>query len=127
VRNDIEGKIKTLRVVSDSVSAITAMGSFTTNSGFVLECRKRLSSLRSKSKLTLQWVKAHNGDEGNELAHSWAKFATTLPQDMVEPFLPVPKTWLRKKTKEFVCQLWKERWKSSTSGKGDQDLFPRTE
>jgi hypothetical protein len=77
VRNDEEGKIKTLRIVSDSMSAITAIGSFTTNSGLVLECRKRLSSLRSKRKLTLQWVKGHNGDEGNELADSWAKYATT--------------------------------------------------
>jgi hypothetical protein len=92
------------------MSAITAMGSFTTNSGLVLECRKRLSSRRSKRKLTLQWVKAHNGDEGNELADRWAKYATTLPLDKVEPFLPVPNTWLRKKTKEFVCQLWQERW-----------------
>jgi ribonuclease HI len=123
VRNDEEGKIKTLRIVSDSASAIAAMGSFTTNSGLVLECRKRLSSLGRKRLLTLQWVKAHNGDEANELVDSWAKYATTLSRDKVEPFLPVPKTWLRKKTKEFVCQLWKERWKAQPQARQTKIFF----
>jgi len=123
VRNDEEGKIKTLRIVSDSASAIAAMGSFMTNSGLVLECRKRLSSLGRKRLLTLQWVKAHNGDEANELVDSWAKYATTLSRDKVEPFLPVPKTWLRKKTKEFVCQLWKERWKAQPQARQTKIFF----
>jgi ribonuclease HI len=71
---------KTYTIVSDSQSAIQAMGNPSTRSGqeIVRRILHRLSTLRKRQiKVQLHWIPGHSGNEGNETADLLAKEAVS--------------------------------------------------
>ena len=79
-----------LRFLSDSKAAIQAICSNTTKkSEKIKDCYNMLVQLQNLNKtIHLQWVPAHCGIEGNELADTLAKKGTTI-QQMKKPNLPM--------------------------------------
>ena len=100
---------------SDSQSALLAIKSHETNSSLILECIKKLNKVGSKNKLTLQWIKAHVGHDGNELADKLAKAGATSITKGPEPFLPIPYSYPKTKTKLILTKQWNSRWKTLNS------------
>ena len=64
-------------------------------------------------RLTLAWIKAHIGCEGNELADTAAKQGATEPEMSIKVQIPISKTEITNKPKEFINTKWKLRWATS--------------
>ncbi|KAG8184453.1 hypothetical protein JTE90_002302 [Oedothorax gibbosus] len=74
-------------------------------------------------KMNLNWVKAHVGITGNELADSAAKEATELElQDWAQK---LPKSYLRRSLKTMAQDLWQNRWNETTNGLVTKKFFPK--
>ncbi|GBM94888.1 hypothetical protein AVEN_118187-1 [Araneus ventricosus] len=62
-------------------------------------------------QIKLNWVRAHVGIYGNELADSSAKNATT--KEEVDIKVKIPKSWIKNQFKATMLQEWQARWGSS--------------
>jgi hypothetical protein len=91
----------------------------------VLECKTLLNSLQSQVPVALQWVKAHVGHAGNELADTWAKKGADTMAEIVEPFLPLSLKWIKTKINNHLLQLWTERWQSVSTACQTKIFFPK--
>jgi ribonuclease HI len=66
-----------VKILSDSQAALLALNQNSFKSQAVYNTALKLNELASKSKkVTLVWIKAHVGHEGNEKADQLAKDAT---------------------------------------------------
>ncbi|KAG8177089.1 hypothetical protein JTE90_015740 [Oedothorax gibbosus] len=74
-------------------------------------------------KLKFNWVKAHVGIIGNELADSAAKEATELEHQNWAQKLP--KSYLRRSLKIMAQDLWQDRWNETTNGSVTKKFFPK--
>ena len=64
-----EWEIKYIKILTDSQAALLALSNTNIHSKTVLKTIDLLESLRIRSKtLTIAWIKAHIGHEGNEQA-----------------------------------------------------------
>ena len=95
---------------SDSQAAIQAIKSNTITSPLVEECIKALNFLGEKNSVTLQWIKAHVGHEGNEAADQFAKQGTKEERSGPDPFLPVPQAYIDQKIERKTDENWNKRW-----------------
>jgi ribonuclease HI len=118
-------KPKQVYIISDSRSAIQALGRPSTKSSLILDCKTKLQFLCSEISVTLQWIKAHVGHAGNELADSWAKKATTTPTEIVEPFLPLSLKWIKSKIDNYILREWTFRWQSTATARQTKIFFPK--
>ena len=84
-----------------------------TNSKTTLSCQNKLNNAGQTFKLTLNWVKAYCGIQGNELADYEAKVGASLSHPGVEPWLPLPTTFFKKKIKELIHFHWTNRWNNT--------------
>jgi ribonuclease HI len=81
----------TFHFISDSKASLMAIHKRTTNSKTVLNCINNLKTLQNHNPITLNWIKAHNNHQGNELADFLAKKAQTQPHPHRAPHkIPSP-------------------------------------
>ena len=72
-------KIKYVKIFSDSMSSLQALDSIKKTSKTVRDAAIELNKLATVTKrLTLCWIKAHVGHQGNEIADKLAKRALSL-------------------------------------------------
>jgi ribonuclease HI len=90
-----------------------------------MDCMKALDTLQELAKVTIHWTKAHVGHEGNERADTLAKEGTTKISYQVEPILPVPKSWIRRKIHQYLHQEWTHRWTSIPEARQTKIFFPQ--
>lgn len=99
-----------IKIISDSKSALLAISNPVVKSSLVRECVFKLQRLSQKCHVELHWIKAHQGHAGNELADTKAKLGAMRSTSVVEPVLPLAKTWFRKTLRNYVNKSWSERW-----------------
>ena len=104
----IEGREIVFKV--DSQAAIKALGSRETNSSITHDAFRMLQTLAKDNQVKIQWIKAHVGHEGNELADDAAKKAADLPPDAGSK---PPRKELWNAIEDKMRKRWKERWERS--------------
>ena len=77
-------------------------------------------------QITLQWVKAHAGTRGNELADAIAKKAATNGT-IPESYTRIPKSVVLRQLEEESLQKWQRSWTQTTKGGTTKEYFPDTE
>ena len=95
---------------SDSQAALLAINKTSTTSVLVKECVDTLNELSKKNKITLQWIKAHVGHEGNEAADRYAKLGAKEVTEGPEPFLPLPMSFKNQVILNDSLKHWTARW-----------------
>ncbi|KFZ24391.1 hypothetical protein V502_01148 [Pseudogymnoascus sp. VKM F-4520 (FW-2644)] len=80
-----------IKILTDCQSAIRSLERPQQQSGqyLIQEILEITAELRSQgTKITLQWVPAHEGIHGNELAHKWARQATEKGCEVIDEQAP---------------------------------------
>jgi hypothetical protein len=73
--------------------------------------------------IQLCWVKAHVGIQGNELADTLAKEATT-DEDIIGCYRKVPKSVVTSELGSKSVEKWQMEWDQTTQGKITKEYFP---
>ena len=107
---------------SDSMSSLQALDSRKINSKTVLGASRALNKLASRARrLTLCWIRAHVGHEGNECADKLAKDATTLINlERLHLSISAQKESLRVK----IYDQWKDRWENHPTCRQTKQFCP---
>jgi ribonuclease HI len=125
IQIEIDDRITDIDIVTDSKAALLALDGILTSSKLVKDCMAELDKLQQRFRVTIHWTKAHVGHLGNEKADELAKLGTKKISYAVEPILPVPKTWNRKKIKEYITNEWTSRWASIPEARQTKIFFPK--
>jgi ribonuclease HI len=99
---------------SDSLSSIMALCNVCPKSSLIQEFLRECLYQRNKHIL-VGWVKAHDGELGNETADYFAKAAVDL--GVCELRVPYPSSFLRKIQKDSILEAWQNLWTNSTKGR----------
>ncbi|XP_059091458.1 uncharacterized protein LOC131886993 [Tigriopus californicus] len=113
-------------IKSDSASAIQVIHRKLITSQSVLKVRQLLDRLSKKNKVTIQWIKAHYGLKGNELADNLAKKGATQIRFGPEPFLPVSRNVYKEAIKKSISKEWSTYWSNSASCRQTKIFIPQT-
>jgi ribonuclease HI len=93
---------RSVLIRTDSQAAIKALAAVKINSKLVQECRNALDNLGSTRQLTIQWVKAHAGTDGNEEADKLARRGANSAYIGPEPALCAGKSFYRVALEKWV-------------------------
>jgi ribonuclease HI len=121
---EILEEITEIDFVTDSKSALQAIDSITTSSKLVIDCMRELDRLQEVATIKIHWIKAHVGHEGNEKADQLAKHGTTKINYNTEPILPVSKTWVKNRIRQYLHQEWTTRWLGNNEARQTKIFFP---
>ena len=128
----------------DSKSAIQAINSTVIKSKTTLKALNLLNSLGKTNKVTLSWIPAHSGFEGNELADTIAKAGSANENNSATSvLLPIPRSIsyaaLRRKTREdwkisrkvdppkMFNMMWRDKFAKELSSMSRRDLRVATQ
>ncbi|GBM56000.1 hypothetical protein AVEN_45145-1 [Araneus ventricosus] len=80
-----------INIYTDSLSSILALQSASSRSNFVNKAKSDLYG--AKNMVSLSWVRAHVGIQGNELAHQQAKLSISIGEELR---IPAPRSFLNR-------------------------------
>ena len=103
---------KKINIWSDSLSTINALAGAISTNPLLIELMDNLVLLDQRSQLTLNWVRGHSGQTGNEMADVLAKLgAGSVPLGPL-PRVYNPMSYLKRLTNEYVVKKWNSIWES---------------
>ncbi|CAH2243709.1 jg8769 [Pararge aegeria aegeria] len=99
-----------ININSYSQAVLKALTKYTTLSKILQDCHNALQTLTQSNRITLRWIRGHNGNTGNDAADELARLATSLKVVGPEPIIPISfseyKAWLHKQTQSSHSELW---------------------
>ena len=104
-----ELEYKNVRLFVDSQAALMALGSPVVSSPLVMETIRELNKAAANKHITLKWVEAHVGTEGNEIADELAKFGT---KGGTMCNIGLPKAELKGEIESLFYNRWKDDFES---------------
>ncbi len=110
---------------SDSQAAIQAILGTESRSKVVLSCIRYFRKAKENLRISLQWVRGHNDNTGNELADFLAREGSSMRCDSVEPELPLPRSAIKSAIRRHFLAKWQKRWYASDSCQATKLFFPR--
>ncbi|GBM59636.1 hypothetical protein AVEN_60378-1 [Araneus ventricosus] len=102
-----------ISLYTDSLSVLEALNTFRTRKQEILAIKSDILEMSKEKSITLHWIPAHTGIQGNEAADSYAKKATTRPN--IEKIPKKSFKQLKNAISNVQIQIWQERWASSTT------------
>jgi ribonuclease HI len=99
---------RTIRIFSDSLSSLDTLTHSRLRTTLEYDTKSRLNLLGLTNSISLHWVKAHVGTEGNEKADQLAKAGSHLPQISHE--LPPPVKSLKLPLTALIYDKWEKEW-----------------
>jgi len=108
-----------ITVFSDSKSTLQALSRDATDSALLRQCYESLHSLGRNNQVSLEWIPAHQGYWGNELADKLAKNSITSlaegerlrPFIGPEPYLPLASSTIQSTIKDWERDKHIRRWR----------------
>ena len=117
---------KYIRILVDSQAALKALSSNSVKSETVQRTICELSKLGYEiPRLTLAWIKAHVGYEGNELVDITAKQGALEPEMSIKIGIPISKTEVTNKLKKLINNKWRLRWTTSKEYKHSKKFLDK--
>ncbi|XP_035217695.1 uncharacterized protein LOC118191010 [Stegodyphus dumicola] len=121
VNKAISNNFRTIAIYSGSQSALYALKDRNNKNQLVQDIQNTVSA-HPEIQFILNWVKAPNGNDGNEAADFLAKDATTnIKSEVIH--VPWPKSHLKYTLNAIVDSKWQEEWDSSLQGRRVHDFF----
>ncbi|GBN72705.1 hypothetical protein AVEN_57190-1 [Araneus ventricosus] len=68
-----------INLYADALSLLQALNTFKTSKPEIHAIKKDILEMSKEKSITLHWIPAHTGIQGNETADRFAKTATTRP------------------------------------------------
>ncbi|KAJ3665723.1 hypothetical protein Zmor_001204 [Zophobas morio] len=106
---------KSIRILTDSKSALLALDSCMVRSGLVWECRQTLKYVTQRNSVVLCWIKGHSGNEGNERADEMAKRAARMPFWGPEPAITPSVALSNELVKQYTHRRHEQIWATLSS------------
>ncbi|XP_067125589.1 uncharacterized protein [Centruroides vittatus] len=115
---------KTIRINSDSKTALAQIRKLRTKLTIVQETINLLMLLRGKGiKILLNWVKGHSGITGNERADLLAKKAAKA--DIPISLNTLPSSLVKSQLDNIMTQLWQQRWEADKNRQTCLQIFSK--
>ncbi len=114
---------------TDSQSALQALSSTYTSSRKVQECLDTIRLIQATNKLNFVWIKAHNGNKGNEIADALAKMGA-MENRLIKgpgPFHSVPPSFVKQQLFLWALAEWNRWWHESQPCRQTKDFFPEAD
>ena len=113
---------KSITILSDSQSAISAIAGWKVRSKTVASCIKALNLLSKGKEVIIRYIRAHVGFTGNERADTLAKQGTKNVQNTVR--IPQPMSWAKMQIRNASYQEWCHKWYQTKVGRQTKIWFP---
>lgn len=115
---------KTAAIHTDSKVTMDLLRNNYKHNTLIEDIKKHIRILQLENwKIHFTWVKAHIGNEGNELADRLAKqAANTANLEVVYSRTPI--TTIKHELREESVRLWESEWEKTTNGKVTKLYFP---
>jgi ribonuclease HI len=94
----------------DSQAAIQSLCANRVRSRVVENCIESLNEIGRVLPVTIRWIKAHVGHEGNERADRSARLGADNGEGGEKLVVPNPVAYLRSLIKDHICKVWEEYW-----------------
>ena len=109
----------------DNQAALQALDMASITKESVLKTREALNEAHRvrRTRITLRWIKAHAGHEGNEIADEQAKEGTTKGE-ILDDAPKLPLATRKKAIKELFHQKWNEYWMARKDCRQTKHWFP---
>ena len=125
-RNKIRYPAKYIKFLVDSQAALKALSNCSVKSETVQRTIRELSKLgHNIPRLTLTWIKAHVGYEGNEMADEAAKQGALEPEMSIKLEVPISSTEISNRLKELIYDKWMLRWTTSKEYKHSKKFLDK--
>ena len=106
----------------DSQAALLALKASSIMSALVLDTKKALNELAMKvRRLTLVWIRAHVGHEGNEHADDLAKQGTK--KDKLNNIILQPISSIKEKINKYIRVGWDQEWLTYTEAQHTKEFY----
>ena len=117
-------KPKYIKFFSDSRAVLQALDSNDITSSVIQDTIKALNILGTQTKrLTSNWIKAHQGHEGNEIADRLANIGARAKNE--QQHVPVSDTLVKNYISNCIYDSWGLKWKMDTNtNKHTKKFFP---
>ncbi|GBO09339.1 Putative protein in type-1 retrotransposable element R1DM [Araneus ventricosus] len=109
------------KIWSDSLSSLQALQDPKTSSPIARQIQQILLEY---PHISLGWIKAHVGHEGNEKADELAKEAILSPT-ATSLDIPFPRSWAKKTLQEQAMKAWQLQWTAEKSGRSTNKVIPK--
>ena len=107
--------MKYVKILVDSQAALLAVDNTEVTSRTVLQARKKLNELANKvRRVTLVWIPAHKGHQGNERADELAKQGAATNDLDRKLNVKRPQASLKSMIENKIYEQWGEEWRSDT-------------
>ena len=75
-------------------------------------------------QIEFNWIKAHAGHHGNELADQTAEEAA-INSDINKCYTRIPKSTVRRELRDYSATKWQSEWDITTKGAITKDFSPK--
>jgi len=107
-------KYQHIAILSDSNSSLQAINDPSNTSPIVKTIQNSLH--KTQKHYSLQWIKAHNNNTGNDRADELAKQAV-LQKNTIPHQIPLPLSHLKKTLRDLSISRWQEQWTQEGGGR----------
>jgi len=115
---------KKATIYTDSQTILDMIQNSKIHTNIIEDIRRQWYAMKKAGwQIALQWVKAHAGTRGNELADTLAKKAATNGT-ITEGYTRIPKSAVLRQLEEESVRKWQRSWTQTTKGSITKEYFP---
>ncbi|XP_035216290.1 uncharacterized protein LOC118189734 [Stegodyphus dumicola] len=108
---------------TDSMSVLQCLNKTGVIPVHIEALKEILSTLGDLNKVTLHWIRGHQGTAGNEYADRLAKDATNFPT--IDYPTPLSEEAAKQKIQTILLDYWQDRWDTADTGRYTHAIFPQ--